>query len=168
MGTRVREVIRCGECIRPRCIYSAAKLTPQDSSAVRHQKEEDIYTCGSPLFPETSHYYDSIVMREGLTCLSPVKVNYFAGKTISFPEVCFHCGTKENISLDDSIQMLKRRYTTVRPICSACQAAGREPAVRGETNVGEVSKDKIESLITTNQEQNRTLFNTIKHFNINI
>lgn len=37
------------------------------------------YTCGSPLFPSIHSLYDGVVVREGLSCTSPIETQYYAG-----------------------------------------------------------------------------------------
>ena len=38
-----------------------------------------MYLCGSSLFAETSKLYKSIVVKEGLNCASPMKMQYYSG-----------------------------------------------------------------------------------------
>ena len=55
-----RRVIVCYECLKPRCIYAARKLTAEGKilDDIDYSK---LYTCGSSLFPPTSCYYNLIV-----------------------------------------------------------------------------------------------------------
>ena len=104
--------------------------------SVHRMKEEKVYTCGSALFAIESEYVDTIVVRIGLGCRSPMETAYYCGKVSHFAEVCFHCGSADDISTDDKIQGLKRQFSVVRLICSACLAEGKEPSVRGGGECG--------------------------------
>ena len=45
----VRDFIPCCECNKPRCIYSATRLISDESCALKSIKEEQTYSCGSPV-----------------------------------------------------------------------------------------------------------------------
>ena len=77
-----------------------------------------------------------------LRCNTSLEVAYYAGKVCHFPDVCVYCGSEDHTSADDDIQSLKHKFSIVRPICAACKADGKEPAVRGEQNVGCKKKRK--------------------------
>ena len=47
---KVRGVITCGECCKPRCIYAKTRLSEDQQVKLQHIRESDIYTCGSSLF----------------------------------------------------------------------------------------------------------------------
>jgi hypothetical protein len=135
-GTRVRDVIKCSECARPRCIFAATRLTNEEILAVKAVKDEDNYICGDVLFQEDSIYYDKIVVRNLLSCAKIMETTYYAKKISSahFPSVCFHCGSGNTI-IDEGIQNLKRKFKVVRPICGECKQAGKEPVVKCQVNV---------------------------------
>ena len=119
-GAKIRDFVKCVECQKPRCVYSASKLNFTDQLAFRKVKEGDIglqYTCGSCLFPQDSKYYDTLVVRESLTCTSSMETGYYASKMSAFKPVCFHCGIGDDLADDDNLKNLKRTYSVVRPIC---------------------------------------------------
>ena len=130
--------LACVECNKPRCVYSPSLLTPAQKTALVRLKgpEESTFTCGSPIAMEPSPF----VVRQGLQCSSPMETQYYSAKTCKFPDVCFHCGAGKSIAADEDIQALQRQYTTVRPICTGCKIKGKEPAVRGQRNVGKRQK----------------------------
>ena len=138
VAAKVRDVIHCMECAKPRCIYAPEKLDSETLILVEHIKDQDsTYTCGSPLFDMES----PIKVRIGITCTSPMEAQYYTAKLHKFPPVCYHCG-QENLpetstELDKSLQ---KSYTTVRPICTDCENLGKEPGVRGAKNVGKRQK----------------------------
>ena len=99
------------------------------------------YVCGSPLLPSSSPYFDSIVVRQSLLCTDPVEVQYYSSTLMSFPSICFYCGTPEEALVDDSgIQELRLQYTVVRPICFLCRSSGKRPATRQANNTAKRSK----------------------------
>ena len=47
--------------------------------------------------------------------------------------LCFHCGgvSCAPFADDESILELKKKHTTVRPICTFCKDSGKKPVTRG-------------------------------------
>lgn len=84
-------VITCGECLKTRYVYSAAKLLSSEVVAV-NQTKEDLYVCGSGFFPPDHSPSESIVVRQSITCQSPMETTYYSASTVDFPDVCFYCG----------------------------------------------------------------------------
>ena len=50
---RVRDVILCSECSKPRCVFAATRLTFEEEIQLQHVKDEGVYTCGVSLFHDT-------------------------------------------------------------------------------------------------------------------
>ena len=50
--------------------------------------------------------------------------------------------SEDHISADDDIQSRKHKFSIVRLICAACKADSKDPAARGEHNVGCKKKRK--------------------------
>lgn len=69
----------CCDCGKRRVVYSSKKLSPPEERALCRLQEELLYTCGSPLFPG-GEFQDTIVVREGLNCQTPIETTYYAGK----------------------------------------------------------------------------------------
>ena len=69
MCGKVRNVIICGECHKPRCVYLVSKLSKEQIALVESINESNLYTCGAPLFPPGLPFENSIVVREALVCL---------------------------------------------------------------------------------------------------
>ena len=61
-----------------RCVYSNSKMTPTQTLQIEHIKDTKLFTCGSPLFPDESRLSDTIVVREAVTCASPIETQYYA------------------------------------------------------------------------------------------
>ena len=64
---KVRCTVTCGECHKPRCVYSMSKLIAQETSHVAVVKNSNLYTCGASLFPPGSNYEATIVVREAIS-----------------------------------------------------------------------------------------------------
>ncbi|XP_019632046.1 PREDICTED: uncharacterized protein LOC109475723 [Branchiostoma belcheri] len=136
VAAKVRDVISCGECRKPRCIYAASKLLAEEGGAVTRAQQDGTYVCGGHIFAEGGRYHDKIVTKVDLTCASPVETQYYGSVTVAFPDCCFHCGTLSNLleQTDPYILELRQSYHTVRPICSPCHAGGKQASTRGPTN----------------------------------
>ena len=125
---KVRGTIKCGECLKPRCIYSNAKLTRQEELELVTVKESNVYTCGASLFPRESC---GIVVREALVCTSLIESQYYSATLVHFPPVCYYCGLGEESLVDsEEIQELKQMYAIVLPICFVCLSDGKKPFCR--------------------------------------
>ena len=53
-----------------------------EDRAVTRSQEELLYTCGTPLFPGGS-LQDTVLVKEGITCSSPMEAAYYAGMNIT-------------------------------------------------------------------------------------
>ena len=63
---KVRDVVQCADCNKPRCVYAATKLTTVQQRIVKRRKEDNTYTCGSTLFASDNQYVDTLIVRESL------------------------------------------------------------------------------------------------------
>ncbi len=128
-------VIVCGECTKPRCVYARSKLCRAESVAVENVKDSHLYTCGSSIFPPSSEYYDSIVLRENITCSDPIELQYFSSTLVHYPPLCYWCGNaEETLVRDEDLVELQRKFQTVRPICFFCISDGKSPFTRHPLN----------------------------------
>ena len=59
-------------------MHSAAKLTTAEARAVTRVEEELMYVCGNPRF-HAGKYRDKMLVRESLSCVSPIEATYYAG-----------------------------------------------------------------------------------------
>jgi hypothetical protein len=106
IATRVRDAIKCNECEKPCCVFVSGKLQATEKKALQQTKEELLHTCGSPLFPEGSTLHQTLVVRESVTCGTPIDVQYYSG-AVKFPDICIYCGHSEN----GPIKELKKQYS---------------------------------------------------------
>ena len=79
VAAKVRSVIECRECEKPRVVYSGSKLTVQDLNEVKKAADSLLYVCGAPLFPSGNPLGDKVIVREALSCESPLETAYYSG-----------------------------------------------------------------------------------------
>ena len=138
---KVRGVIICIECSKPRCIYSHSKLTHEQIQVISKLKDADLYTCGASLFPPDSLYHSTIIVREALVCTSNMETQYYSSVLVHFEPVCFYCGICEETLVDnDQIKELKTMYAVVYPICFLCLSEGKSPHCKHPSNVAKKRK----------------------------
>ena len=53
IASKVRGVIVCVECNKPRCVYAASTLSYQEKTLLKQAKDTNVYTCGSELSHRT-------------------------------------------------------------------------------------------------------------------
>ena len=75
--------------------------------------ENNLYVCGSPIFPEGRPFAGELRIRTSLTCESPIERSYYSNKT---PPICAYCGDKDCYVP----QALKEKYKIVLPMCTSC------------------------------------------------
>ncbi|XP_052761907.1 uncharacterized protein LOC128204534 [Mya arenaria] len=114
---KVRGFALCRECGKRRVVYSAKKLSTDEERSVMRAQEELVYMCGNPLF-HAGIYHNTIIVKEGINCNSMMEAAYYAGKTVQFDNVCFHCGDTE-VADNEGIKQLKEEFGIVRPICES-------------------------------------------------
>ena len=135
MSAKVRAVITCGECLKPRCVYSRTKLSVTEQAKLTDVKESWLYTCGSSLFPPSSEFHGTIIARQSITCASPIETSYFSATLVHFPPVCYWCGgQEETLVKDDEYGHLSAHFQTVHAICFLCKAEGKMPFTRHPLN----------------------------------
>ena len=138
---KVRAVVCCGECHKPRCIYSNSKLSPQEKVVLDCMKETNLYTCGSPLFSEGTPLASTVITREALTCGSPIETQYYSAVLVHFSPVCYYCGLgEETLVDDDEMKELRTSYAVVLPLCFICKSEGKSPICKRPSNVAKQAK----------------------------
>ena len=124
------------ECLKQHCIYSPCKLSHSELVQVTHVKETNLYTCGSSLFPPDSMVVYKIVIKEALTCNSPIEAQYYSAVLVKFPPICYNCGLhEESVVEDEEIKELRDCYAVVAPICFLCRSDGKKPYCKTPSNV---------------------------------
>ena len=101
----------------------------QDGVLLRF-REDNQYTCGDALPAGCG-----IFVRESLTCISDVEINYYSSTMCHFvPHCCFYCGDTENLieDVDEHIQNLLEHFSVVRHICINNRRHGKEAKTWGK------------------------------------
>ena len=133
---KVRATIACGECSKPRCIYSPSKLSPNQLKEIEDIKASKLYTCGSALLPPDSAYANNIIVREAIVCSSYLEPQYYSSTLVHFPPICYYCGLGEDSLVnDDELKELKEMYAVVYPICFICQSNDKWPHCKQPSNL---------------------------------
>ena len=91
VSAKVRGVIKCLMCRKPRRFYSNANLTGAVKENVEYLVEEEEYVCGGCFVDDDSWLRHSVVVRRQLTYDSQIEVAYYSAK-IGFNPICIHCG----------------------------------------------------------------------------
>jgi hypothetical protein len=117
-----RMTVNCGECDKPRVLFSVAVLKDAEKVTIKAHTEEIDYVCGQPLFIEEHVMQETVVVKEGLTCQTPVQPVYYSS---GYQAVCAFCGEKDSDEMveNEEIADLKRNFQTVHPICYQCYGA---------------------------------------------
>ena len=135
VSSKVRCILTCQECFKPRCVYAKSKLKPDEKSAIEQVQESRLFTCGSCLFPPDSPFSGVICVRENLSCGDPIELSYFSATLVHFPPVCYWCGlSEETLVRDKEFTDLARNYQTAHAICMFCKQEGKQPFTRHPLN----------------------------------
>ena len=142
-AAKVRGYLICSECGKRRVVYSSATLLQRERIQLQRTQEELHYTCGAAAFPGSHDLFDKLVVKEGMSCSTPIETTYYTGSGASrFEDICYYCGDNEILEDNDEIDELKAQYGIVRPICESCFAKGLRPNVRNKIMVGQGKKSR--------------------------
>ena len=135
-NTHVRRVINCQDCLKPRCVFATKVLTTEEKAAIALVDESRLFSCGVPLFPPDSPIHKTIVVRQKLTCSSPIEAQYYSAKLVKLPAVCYCCGgCGETLVYNEHFTQLQPEFQIVRPICFLCSAEGKQPFTSHANNM---------------------------------
>ena len=119
-GQKVRQVVECQECAKPRCIYANHELTSRQETKLVTVISEDQYTCGAPLIEPGDAFYRVTQCRLNITCGDPIEMSYYSSKFCR--EICCYCGEPGERSEEK-----RKCFKTVLPVCSVCKSKGLQP-----------------------------------------
>ena len=120
-ASKARNVIICGECLKPRIVYAQYVLTPAQKTCVERAKESADYVCGAPLLPDE---HATLYVRVGLQCASPIETAYYSSN-LSLPLICYYCGC---FNAERDSELLKS-FRSVMPLCQQCKST-KPPVTR--------------------------------------
>lgn len=113
---RVRDVIICSECSKPRCIFSSNKLSAQEKRLLEQVKENYEYSCGSPIVPPEHSLYGTVFVRIMQRCSDHIELAYYSCKQ-EYDGVCCYCVSSDASKPQEFLQT----FHTVLPICENCR-----------------------------------------------
>jgi len=110
IGALVVEYIRCTECNKPRCVYSAT--TPPDEAWKNWEARELNFTCGADL--NHAKFYT-----KKLKCEDNIETAFYGkiAKRLKFPKVCSVCGAGGPLATPEGAHY----------ICQLCVAQKKKP-----------------------------------------
>ena len=123
-GDKVRSIVRCFRCHRPRCLYSPKVLSWREKTLLEDYVEKVVFSCGSPVVSPTNFLNDRVFWKTSLSCDDAVETAFYASN-LYIENTCHHCGeTGEHVSvgLEHS-----NAFRLVLPVCKQCQIFGIEP-----------------------------------------
>ena len=127
----VRDFLLCVECEKPRCLFSAKKLTNEQTAQLSAALEGKHYVCGGPLFEHDRPLVSVVGARSDLTCNLDVSPEHFSYER-AFPPDCHACGDKNPQPVS---QALAQKHHSVHPLCSRCLEKGVKHRTRGKKAV---------------------------------
>ena len=86
-NTRVRTVIPCQECTKPRCVLAAKLLSTEEKAAIAIIDDSRMFSCGMPIFVSESPLHKTIVVCQKSTCTSPIEAQYYSAKLVKLSPV---------------------------------------------------------------------------------
>lgn len=113
---RVHDVIICSECSKPRCIFSNNKLSAQEQCLLDQVKENNDYSCGSPLVPPEHDLHGKVFVRILQRCSDHIELAYYSCKQ-AYDGVCCYCTSSDASKPHKFLQ----EFHTVLPICENCR-----------------------------------------------
>lgn len=90
-GETVRNIVICGECLKPRCVYAQRMLSKERIAELEVFKEEHIFVCGSTFIPPESNLF-SICFVENSNCDSDVSPQYYSSR-LNLQKCCYVCAS---------------------------------------------------------------------------
>ena len=129
----VCDVLVCGECLKPRCLYSKRKLSRSELAELNHCKEDYVYTCGGTIFPENHNLFSLCCPEQNQSCEETVSTHYYSSR-LQREMCCYNCGVFGDLKpISDE---MKRSFQSVHPICTDCSTQGKKERTRGPKFAG--------------------------------
>lgn len=97
-GKKVRCIVICFSCGKPRCIFSNENNADFENAMVAFQQKlesvSERYSCRDLIFPDNDPLSKLVVQRQNLNCESPIEKQYYniKGRAYKTDDICYHCG----------------------------------------------------------------------------
>ena len=148
---KVRGVLKCHHCEKPRYIYSSVEATCNAATAALQQQMESVsgqFYCGDLLFEDSHHLSKVLVQQQALTRETRIEKGYFNHKDrkLKLPNICIYCGEEvaEEFLLCEP-QLHERKLTGGKmcfPICVDCLACGKKVVKSGRKITAKARSEK--------------------------
>lgn len=76
----VRNIVKSVSCNKPRCVFAAKKLPPEQSKEFHRVAEDYEYSCGAELLPTGHPLHDVVVLRPALSCSVDIEWVYVSAR----------------------------------------------------------------------------------------
>jgi len=123
-GDRVRSVVYCFRCTKPRCIYAQKQLSTRERFLLDQIITNCVFSCGSPLLPPLHPLEQRISMKMFRSCEAPVEMAFYSSNLDSI-NVCCYCGSSGEPDFNAEVD-LSRRHRVTLPVCGQCKEVGRQ------------------------------------------
>lgn len=135
-GDRVRSVVYCFRCRKPRCIYAQKQLSTRERILLEEITANSMFSCGSPLLPPIHLLGERISMRLFGSCDDPIELAFYSSHLVDSLCICCHCGSSEVKNVQREADSTRRQCVTL-PLCEQCKLFGRQarsllPVKRGK------------------------------------
>ena len=141
---KVRAVLKCYHCAKPRCIYSPVEASFNAATTALQQKMESVsnrFSCGDLLFEDSHHLSKVLVQQQALNCESRIEKGYYNHKDrkLKLPDICIYCGEE---GAEESVlcqtQLIERKLTEGKicyPLCASCLKNGKKVLKTGRKDI---------------------------------
>ena len=143
-GCKVRSIVHCYRCQKPRCIYSPRQLSKTERGALEELKNNTVFACNTSLIPPI-HVLQGKIFLKNLACSDDVEREYYTSP-LRNPLVCYYCGT-ENNKPSGQLAKLLQQFRLVVPSCSGCHLAGKN--TKGFYPIKKPDIDFIQNSVTS-------------------
>ena len=138
----LRDIVKCEECEKPRCVYATRVLTAREARELKNVIRKCDYVCGCLITPDVSMLSRSVFTRLEMHCKTPIEWAYYgATKITARKNLCCHC-SKQGAQKDKE---LKKLFKTVLPICDGCRAESKKVYKRGPIKTAAASRKRKEN-----------------------
>ena len=162
---KVRSVVMCFHCNKPRCMFSH-DVNPEyfEAAKVLKRTMESIsgYSCGDLIFNDDDPISEVLAQRQNLTCESKVETAYYnvLGRKFETVPVCIYCGEKGSSDfLLQQAQLESRGKSGGRqcyPICIECLENGNSPVTKSKNAANQSQKRKEDMANKAGEAAKRT------------
>lgn len=145
-GDRVRRVVYCFRCSKPRCIYAQKQLSTRERILLEEITINSVFSCRSPLLPPIHPLNPRISMKIFRSCEDPVEMSFYCSNLGSM-KICCYCGSSDATLCEE---MPGQRHGLTLPLCEQCKLAGRQARSLLPTKRTKIQKEHMDSDIEPN------------------